>query len=182
MAIIQRRLTAPRTVVYSEDDALDRPGLAPDRSAFPLGREGDEAHAVALKDHEAALQRWNEIWKGYLETFDLSVLPIRPGCEPTVFLVQSLTTAQVQHIESSVRWGERMLETLAYGVAGITGLWGEDDKGNRFRVEVKRVPSQLGERLSDEVLALFADDKLRNEIWLRVKEACSLSREARKSG
>jgi hypothetical protein len=170
LAIRKLLLTQPRPVVFSGDDALDRP----EREDFPKEGEGDAAY-------EAARATFDEAWKRYEATYDVSVLPLRSGCQPTLFMVASLTTKQQAVIASCTRWGDVQLETLAYGVHDIRNLRSVDEAGTETTVKVERLPSDAGPRLPDEVLALFVDDGLRMEIWARVKEANSLSKEDRKS-
>lgn len=149
--LIKHSLGSPRPVVYSGDPALDRD--APN---------------------------FDEKWKAYERTLDASCLPTRPGHALTLFMVAPLTLAQQQHVED-LRWGEKLFETIAYGVHDIRNLHAENERGEASEWKWTRERGPFGQRLPDSVLELFRDDGLRTEIFLRVRQVCGLAPEVRKS-
>lgn len=168
MALRQLHLTAPRTVVYRADTALD----LPPRSGFALDAAGDAAYEVAVK---AALAPFHA---GY----DLAQLPLRPGAKPTVFHVVSLTAAQVAHIDGLPDLGAQVAATIAYAVVKVENFEVADGAGGTVLLEATRRKDVHGERLDEATLTMFADNGLRWWLYLECRKACSLTTEARKSG
>ena len=155
MAVCVLKLSADRPIVFSDDAALNR-----------------EAPGF-----EAA-------WAKYSETFDLTLLPKRDGLEFTVFHVGSLTVEQATHLDNQMGLGERITESIAYGVHAITGLEveGEDHQATSLVVnDSVRVDSPRGRRLPPDVLSMFVDPKLRLELWAAVNAASRLSKRVAKS-
>ena len=156
-SIILKKLTAPRPVIVSVDDALAKPAAT---------------DAEALKSFDAA-------WAKYLETYDRDGLPIRPGCAPVVFMVAPLASVGlVAHVENSIgRFGEHELEMIAYSVVDILNLVDEKNKP----VAVVREKTPLGLRLPDDILMIFADDDVRREVYAHCRKANQLDAEVVKS-
>ena len=159
MSVLFQRLTAPRAIVLAADPALD------------VDREG-----------------FAEAWAEYERTFGVSLLPIKTDCRPAVFLIRSLTAAQLAHVEDKMlqragvmHFGSAELETVAYGVVGLRDVQVDVD-GVVSDVVCRRVKGDLGERLADDVLAIVAGrDDIRRELWARIVACSHLSPESSKS-
>ncbi len=179
MAIKQIRLTGDRTVIFSGDDALAAPvpPVAPD-GALTEAQETD--HRAAQTAYEEAKTSYDAKWNEYLKTYDVAVLPLVEGRKPTIFQIGSLTIDQVTHIDGMTNFGEKVTETIAYGVHGVAGFVVVTD-GQEAIAEVTRRDTKHGKRLTAESLRLFTDDALRWELWGQVKIASALSKEQRKS-
>ncbi len=180
MAVTQVKLAADRPVIFSGDDALKVP-VPPEPPTGALTEAQEQAHREARKAYEEAKAAYDAKWQEYLKTYDVAVLPLHEGRTPTVFHVGSLTIEQVAHVDGLADLGAKVIETLAYGIHGVTGFLVETAGGALTLAEVTRTETKHGKRLTPEALALFTDDTLRWELWGHVKLASTLSKEQRKS-
>ena len=149
----KRALTESREIVWDRDPAL-------------LPRPEDPEGAAA----------WDSALAEYGRTFRAVHLPKRPGCEPVVFVIGSLTVAQKANTMGH-DFGRRVFETIAYGVHDILNL--QDDEGRPVKVE--RESSNYGARLPLDVQALFIDEGLCVFMFAAVLAASSLPLEEAKS-
>lgn len=109
-------------------------------------------------------------WPKFVETGDVSCLPTRDGCRPTVFMVRSLTRKQFQHVQGIDDVGRKANETVAYGVVS----WKDfvDASGRALTPQTKK--SDLGERLSDRTLDEIYSPALFSELAVLVWSLSSL--------
>jgi hypothetical protein len=150
--ITKLHLTKPRELVFPDDEALD-------------------------KSHE----KWEKLWEEYGRTHDVSILPLKPGRQPTIFVVHPLTPKQFRHVENHSRPGDVILEPIAYAVHEIKNLRVEDEQGREVVWAWKREDSAYGQRLPDEVMTLFGDRDLALYLWAEIRKMNSLAKEAAKS-
>lgn len=176
-------LSGPRDVVVSFDDAFVAayrdPGMPPRRDDY----QDADAFARAEAEHAAATERWAR-WKRYLETYDVEVLrpDVRPGEEPTIFKVASLTADQQAHVNDFAgRRGQFLKELLAYGVHDVLNFYDVDPRGNVAPFRPKREPSLVGLRLSDESLEIFNNVALMEEVVQQIILANNLLKRVAKS-
>lgn len=165
------KLDKPRAVVFSKDPALDRPEAPPEDAA-------PEAVAAYQEAETAFQKRWNR----YLETYDLADLPFREGMKPTVFYVGQLPLSAVEAVESAPSFGDKITESIAYGVVGLQDCELVDETGAVVKTinltDEGRKVTPHGRRLPSDVLALFTDEQLRVELWGHVVLASRLARSA----
>ena len=146
----------------------------PARGDYPATEAG-------AAEYEAAQAKYDAEWDEFRRTGNVAAVPVKPGCMPTVFHLASLTIDQIRHIDG-LAGGANITETIAYGCHNIENLYREVDAGGATEpVKVVRVESRCGYRLSDEILELFQDDRLRLAVYLEIKRAGRVTKEAAKS-
>lgn len=162
--LVVTKLTQPVEWIWSADPAL----AWKSESDFSSTEEWEKYQG----EKRAILRR-------YSETNDPSVLPIVDGCKPVIWVIGKLTRAQLQILDDGKPFSnETMLGYISFGVREVKGLCYTD--GTPYVLE--RVDTPQGKRISDECLGeLFGDDRLRAEMYLRVKEAGLLTAAQRKS-
>ena len=169
---LPRKLSAPKPWVWDKEiDVL----AIPERGAYPATEEG-------AAEFQAAQDKYDAAWAEFRKTGNVAAVPVKPGCVATVFHLASLTIDQIRHIDG-LPVGANITETIAYGCHNIENLSRPlAATGDAMEiVKVVRVASQCGYRLPDEILELFQDDRLRLAVYLEIKRAGRVTKEAAKS-
>lgn len=187
MPFLIQRPSAPRKIVWPEDNAL----AVPQREEFPDDADGALAFA-------AARDKWNAAWEEYQRTYDPATLPRRNGVEPTIFLVGSLRPEAQDFIrnEGIVKGpGFEIGATLAYGIVDIVNLRYEKPDGTAGILAVHREETKYGPRLPEiqtvkhadgqeqkiPLLGMFNDTLLGYYLAAEIRKAQKLTQEQRKS-
>jgi len=162
--MILEDLEAERPIIFPGDPALAQPT----REEFPKGADGDKAF-------KAASDAYDKNWEKYLETYDVSVLPVRDGEQLTVYWVGGLTERQVRVVESTRTTGDRLSMTLAYGMRRIDGLSVRKADGTLVPVQLERDSGPAGEHLTEKSMEYLRDSALRYYLWAEINRAGGLA-------
>ena len=145
--MINRSLIGSVKHVYSEDEAFDRS----DAAAF-----------------DAAM-------KAFLKDGDLSILPLREGRTPAVFVLRPLKRLVNQHVNDLLlnnQASQAFTEAVAFGLAKAEG-YSVDDIPVQLAYEKQEV-KRRGFRLTEDCLDQIFDTKLFTELGLRIIEISQL--------
>ena len=163
------KLSEQRRIVYSRDDArVNRCPVPSDFKATDADGKTGEEHA----GYKAAQETFLTEHKAYeANGFDPSTIAVKPGMRLTVFVAAPFQPSARGHLDMIRHMGQRIAETIAYGVVGVEdGEW-TDAKGNVIPFAPAFENGAGGQRLAHNTLGvLMLDDGLRMELFVKILE------------
>lgn len=178
--VFEQDLLAPFPIVDPRDGAL----ADFDRAEFPATKEGE----AEWNEKQAAFKA---SWAEFEKTGRAEVLLCRGDLKPTVFWAKVPSPVLAEAVGLGVAFelapGGKLaravattLDLIAYCVTSIENLK-QRVNGEVVVRKVEFVQGQHGKRLSDDDMQIFADDELRQRVFLAIKRRTKLTPEQQKS-